>query len=352
MKRDTDSILKNEEKTQKTPLSAQMSNYTIIQQMISSDPNLKRMSFLSNTSYLQDMTLQPDSVQSANTSPIQLAKWKKNKRRKVDGKKEKWKSSGGKKGWKHGRKQNYDLKHPEFEPQEEEPKAIVSEFLKEGGFSELNYLDPVSLLYGYYWSSAENNPVKKAVDQYLIEGAEIEDVIAAKIDALLKDLDIEKCITEDGNCGALAKFLFDEEKQESPGNFQTFIQKLKEEISPGKIKLIRVTANIGHAFTIICHNQRGKESAELIQAWQDEYGVNKSLDSKAVYWVSDLIPMFQAMNNNITEKRGMAYFQELFLISHPKAGITHFEVEKMDCRILEESPEDYAARMLTKPAGS
>lgn len=74
MKRDTDSIFKNKEKT---PLSAQMSNYTTIQQMLSHVPNLRHMSFLSNTSYLQDMTLQPDSVQSANTSPIQLAKWKK-----------------------------------------------------------------------------------------------------------------------------------------------------------------------------------------------------------------------------------------------------------------------------------
>lgn len=245
------------------------------------------------------------------------------------------------------------MKHPEFEPQEEEPqeeepKAIVSELLKEGGFSELNYLDPESLLYGYYWSDAENNPVKKAVDQYQNGGEDPIDVIAANIGALLKDPDIKKCITENGNCGELANFLFDEEKENSPGNFQTFIQKLKEEISPGKIKLIRVTANIGHAFTIICYNQRGKESAELIQAWQEEYGVNKSLDSKAVYWVSDLIPMFQAMNNNITEKRGKACFQELFLISYPKEGITSFEVEKMDCRILEESPEDYATRMLRR----
>ena len=164
-----------------------------------------------------------------------------------------------------------------------------------------------------------------------------------------------------GNCGEMANFLYEVkgvgEEESHEGDFEAFIEELGQEVPKNNVKLIKVDANIGHEFTLICYKmdnkKNGKTVIELIQAWQDEYSVRDSLRGGNIFINDDLIRMFGSMHRSIRENPGEEYFKKVFLLDNTKIKKTDkFDLNKWDVKILVETPQGYAEQIASKEISS
>lgn len=285
-----------------------------------------------------------------------------------DRKTEKWKQGRGRLGWKYGRKTGFDMKHQTFgedtdvtslENKETVLHPIVSDIMREADFDETHYSAPTSMLLPLFWGV--DSPRDPVLCQYIdrccrrynfeIGDPEVEQIIEVNGEEILRDYPvIKKYVTETGNCGGLADFLYEEKEESSEGNFDVFIEELGQEVPIDTVKLIRVQANIGHAFTLICYKQNDETVIELIQAWQGEYSVKKSLDSAAGnFYVKDrLVHKFRVMHESIKSKQGSRYFNEVFLgvVLDKKKNINNLEITHLNIKnLVGEKPETYAERI-------
>lgn len=226
-----------------------------------------------------------------------------------DWKKEKWKQGRGKLNWKHGRKNGFDMKHQVFEEdtdvedfaeedidvgdfaEEVALRPIVSDILREKKFDETHYVAPVVLLESFYWDTVSSDDcglrdyIREICTKLDFEKdyAIVYKIFEEKGKKIIEDCPgIRECVTETGNCGGVANFLFEGNTSTDEDDFNKLMQELREEVPEDKVKLIKIQANIGHVFTLICYKQGDKTVVELIQAWQGKYSVKKSLNDAGV----------------------------------------------------------------------
>lgn len=277
-----------------------------------------------------------------------------------DRKKEKWKQGRGRSNWKHGRKNGFDMKHPAFEEDTDTNalRPIVSEKLREVDFDETHYLALGPMLFSLYYSdSADDDDLKECLRTFCLESIDIEQIFEQRGTEILERYPkIRARITETGNCGEMANFLYEvqgegEGEEESyEGDFDAFIKELGQEVPENRVKLIRANANIGHAFTLICYKTDNKTVIELIQAWHGEYSVRDSLEGENIYINHDLARMFDDMHKSIRKNRGKHYLKEVFLLENTKIKkeIKNFDITDWKFNILPESPKEYADRIASK----
>lgn len=307
---------------------------------------LKR-DFLRNVNDRQEFYADDRGEISSESEVIQCAR--------RDRKKEKWKQGRGRLDWKHGRKKGFNKKNLTFEEDTDiiVPRPIVSDKMREKNFDETNYLAPGAMLLPLYYSELPCDvDLRECIRTFCLESIDFEQIIEQKgMEILEKYPEIRARVTETGNCGALANFLYEEEENPSEGNFDEFINELGQEVHENKVKLIRVVSNIGHDFTLICYNQNDKTVIELIQAWQGEFSVKKSLEDETgnFYTNYELVNIFRAMHKSIKSKKGRRYFNKVFLgVALDVNSIEHFDIKNWGVKILNEQPEEYAERIASK----
>ena len=322
------------------------------------DPFLKERQLQKPVFYFNDVNKEPSEC-----SVIQRAR--------KDRKKEKWKEGRGKLNWKHGRKQKSDMKHQVFGEDtdlddlgdiETIPYPIVSGIMRQNNFNEINYVAPGSLLVSLYLDTDSTNDLglRKSIIKLRPNfdlNAEF-DVVSDTLQEIGEEIleispELKARITSTGNCGTLATFLYGDTISSKNEDFDKFINKLEQDVPADRVKLIRVAFNIGHTITLICYKQYNETVVELIQAWQDQYSVKKSLNKakRNIYINHDLADKFRTMHNNIKSRQGKAYFKRIFLgakLKDDKNKLNKLEITHLNDQILEEKPDQYARRISSK----
>lgn len=245
-------------------------------------------------------------------------------------------------------------------------RPVVADALRSVDFDETHYLSPEMLIQTLYWDSNPSNDrglraciaelyreeKQAAASEQELEAAAMDLIERRSRDILGRCLEVREYVTETGNCGGMANFLLEKREEETAehSNFDAFITELRQNVRADTVKLISVQANIGHAFTLICYEQAGETVVELIQAWQGEYSVKKSLDGsgREIYTNQELADMFCVMHRGLTQKRGRQLYDAVFLGAKLKGGIDQLEIDRMIVKTINEMPESYAGRMAAK----
>lgn len=227
-------------------------------------------------------------------------------------------------------------------------------------FDETHYVAPVVLLESFYWDTVSSDDcglrdyIREICTKLDFEKdyAIVYKIFEEKGKKIIEDCPgIRECVTETGNCGGVANFLFEGNTSTDEDDFNKLMQELREEVPEDKVKLIKIQANIGHVFTLICYKQGDKTVVELIQAWQGKYSVKKSLNDagvKNIYSNSELADIFDAMHTDMTNETGRRFYDQVFLEADLKQGINKFEITHLDVKTLNERPGQYAERIASK----